>query len=267
MFRWQAEVIDLVFLGEAPRVSGKVEVAFLYAYRIQAERVGGNVLLGPFTPDEFPWGNNCNTNRYIQVDIVEVSLFLEGKVMSIYKGKALLMTVVTLALVGSACLFSPNKGKNKTPSMYHSPVDTPVKLLENFVLAYQTKNINAYMDCLHGEFEFKLLEVDWDDYTGNGEIDESWGRDLEELYTGNMFASQDAEEINLTLEGNNETIWFGDSTGTTLQLVRSFNLKVYFTEPNGTINGFQAVGQAVFLCKPNADGDYVIWRWEDQSET
>ncbi|MCK5130918.1 MAG: hypothetical protein KAR40_02055 [Candidatus Sabulitectum sp.] len=187
--------------------------------------------------------------------------------MSFYRGRALLVTVVTLVLVGSACLFSPDSKTGESVTDYHSPVDTPVKLLENFVLAYQTKNTDAYMECLHDEFEFMLLEVDWDDYTGNGEIDESWGRDLEELYTGNMFASDDAENIELTLEGNSETIWFGDSTGVTLQLVRSFELKVYFWNEEGEIDGYRAAGQALFLCKPNADGDYQIWRWEDQSQT
>ncbi len=181
------------------------------------------------------------------------------------KRRVVFATVVTLVLAGSACLFAPDGGTGGS-SEYYSPVDTPQKLLDNFKLAYTTKNLDAYMDCLHEEFEFMLLEVDWEDYTGNGEIDQSWGRDIEEDMTANMFASSEAETIELTLEGNTETIWYGDSTGVTLQLVRSFDLKVYYWDDE-EIKGFHAVGQAVFLCKPNADGDYQIWRWEDQSET
>ena len=186
--------------------------------------------------------------------------------MSIYKRKPLLIMVVTLVLAGSACLFSPDNGDVAPPSGYHSPVDSAYKVLENFQLAYQTKNIDRYMDCLHEEFEFMLLEVDWNDYTGNGEIDESWGRDIEESFTTNMFSSPDAEIIELILEGNSETVWYGDPTGETLQLVRSFDLKVYYWDDDEQ-KGFRAAGNAVFLVKPNEDGDYQIWQWQDQSET
>jgi hypothetical protein len=175
--------------------------------------------------------------------------------------------LITLLLAGSACLFSPSSSGRTQTSDYYSPVDTPEKLLANFKLAYQTKNIDAYMACLHSEFEFKLLETDWNDYTGDGVIDKSWGRDIEESYTGKMFASSKAEVIELTLDGNTQTIWYGDSTGTTLQLVRSFDLKVYYHDHTGEVQGSHALGDAVFLCKPDADGNYLIWRWEDQSET
>ncbi len=186
--------------------------------------------------------------------------------MNFSNSKALIITIMSLALAGSACLFSPEGGGGGGGSEYHSPVDTPTKLMENFLLSYQTKNIDAYMECLHEEFEFVLLEVDWDDYTGNGEIDHSWGRDIEEDMTGSMFASYMAEVVDLALDGNTESVWYGDSTGVTKQLVRSFNLKVYYYN-EGEIDGSQAVGDAVFLVKPNEDGDYQIWRWTDLSET
>ena len=185
--------------------------------------------------------------------------------MSFSNSKALIISIVSLALAGSACLFSPDSGTGEE-SEYHSPVDTPAKLMENFLLSYQTKNIDAYMDCLHDEFEFVLLETDWDDYTGDGNIDHSWGRDIEESMTGRMFASSLAESVVLTLDGNQESVWYGDSTGTTIQLVRSFHLQVYVTTPEG-LEGSEAVGDAIFLVKPNEDGDYQIWRWTDLSET
>ncbi|MCD6587367.1 MAG: hypothetical protein J7K88_02315 [Candidatus Fermentibacteraceae bacterium] len=187
--------------------------------------------------------------------------------MRIYMSRVVMVSVVALVLAGSACLFSPEGGGESGVTDYFSPVDTPEKLLANFQLAYQTKNLDAYMDCLHEEFEFILLEVDWDDYTGNGEIDQSWGRDIEEQMTSNMFSSDQAEVIELTLDGNTETVWWGDPSGETLQLIRNFDLKVYFYQPDGTVSGFHALGIAKFLCKPNAEGDYQIWRWEDQSET
>ena len=177
-----------------------------------------------------------------------------------------LFGVVLIILIGSACLFSPEETVQGDQSTYYSPVDSAYKVIANFQRAYETKDINEYMDCLHEEFEFMLLETDWADYTGDGNIDQSWGYDLEEEYTGNMFSSPNAETIELTLDGNSETIWYGDSTGTTLQLVRTFDLKVYFLDPDGIQTGFRASGQAVFLCKPDESGEYKIWRWEDQSQ-
>ena len=181
--------------------------------------------------------------------------------------KVLILTIMSLALAGSACLFSPPPGDPPDKSDYHSPVDTPAKLLDNFLLSYQTKNIDAYMDCLHDEFEFELLEVDWDDYTGDGNIDHSWGRDIEENMAGRMFASNRAEVVDLSLEGNTEFPWHGDPDGETILLQRSFKLKVYFIDELGEMDGSEALGSAVFLVKPNEDGDYQIWRWTDLSQT
>ncbi len=186
--------------------------------------------------------------------------------MNFSNSKALIITIMSLVLAGSACLFSPEDGGSGGQSQYNSPVDTPTKLMENFLLSYQTKNIDAYMECLHEEFEFVLLEIDWEDYTGNGEIDESWGIDIEENMTGSMFSSSHAEVVDLTLDGNIESTWYGDSTLVTIQLVRSFDLKVYYYE-DGAQKGFHALGDAYFLVKPNEDGDYQIWRWTDRSQT
>ena len=187
--------------------------------------------------------------------------------MSLKKGKLLVVTVLTMILVGSACLFNPEEKQTGGDTGFYSPVDSAYKVIANFELAYETKNMAAYMECLHDEYEFKLLEVDWDDYDGDGIIDESWGLDIEEAMTENMFTSTSAEIIELTLEGNSESVWYGDPSGETLQLVRSFELKVYFYDDEGVQQGFRAAGQAIFLCKPNDDGDYVIWQQQDLSET
>jgi hypothetical protein len=176
------------------------------------------------------------------------------------------LAVTTIILAGTACLFSPESGGTGGESGYYTPADSAWKVLHNFQLAYQTQNIDAYMNCLHEEFEFILLEVDWDDYDGDGIVDESWGRDIEEQFTTNMFNSPDAETIELNLTGNTESVWYGDPSGETLQLVRSFDLQVYYINSEGQPDGFRAQGEAIFLCKPNADGEYQIWQWQDLSE-
>ncbi len=182
-------------------------------------------------------------------------------------GKKLLAITVTSAILAStACLFSPESGGTGEDPGYYTPADSAWKVLANMQLAYQTHNTDAYVDCLHDEFEFKLLEVDWDDYDGDGIIDESWGKDLEELFTTNMFNSPEAEIIELTLNGNSEYEWPGDPTHETIQLTRSFDLQVYHIDEEGNPNGFRAQGDAFFLCKPNEDGEYQIWQWTDLSD-
>jgi len=177
-----------------------------------------------------------------------------------------LTTVLLVLLSGTACLFSPESGGTGGDPGFYTPADSAWKVLANFQLAYQTQNIDAYRDCLDSEFEFILLEVDWDDYDGDGIIDESWGRDIEEEFTTNMFNSPEAEIIELTLTGNSETVWYGDPSGETLQLVRSFDLKVYFWDSQGNPDGFRAMGNAIFRCRPDENGEYKIWQWEDHSE-
>lgn len=180
-------------------------------------------------------------------------------------GKKVALAITAVIIAGTACLFSPESGGTGS-SDYYTPADSAWKVLHNFQLAYQTQNIDAYKNCLHDEFEFILLEVDWDDYDGDGIIDQSWGRDLEELYTTNMFNSPEAEIIDLTLEGTGESVWYGDPSGQTLQLVRSFELEVYYWDAQGDPNGYRAIGDAIFRCKPDETGEYKIWQWEDHSE-
>jgi hypothetical protein len=180
------------------------------------------------------------------------------------KRTTVLVVIAAAVLMMSACLFSPDS-KPSGDSDFYSPADSAWKVVANLELAYQTKNLDEYMNCLDSEFEFMLLETDWDDYDGDGLIDESWGIDVEEQFTGNMFSSPEADVIELTLTGDNESVWYGDSTGTTLQLVRSFELMVYYYD-GAEQKGYRAAGDAMFLCKPNEDGEYKIWQWWDLSE-
>jgi hypothetical protein len=75
------------------------------------------------------------------------------------------------------------------------------------------------------------------------------------------------DQIELTLSGTSEWPWYGDSTGQSLELPRTFDLKVYYTIPGSPYEGSQASGQAVFVCRQDPDGEWYIWKWFDQSET
>lgn len=174
--------------------------------------------------------------------------------------KALIILLLALFCVSiTSCVQSPVE-------IQKSPPDSAWKVIENLTLAYQIKNVELFSDCLHDEFEFFLLPEDSVDYNGDGIADSSWGRSIEIELTENMFNSPNAEIIDLILEGNMESVWYGDSTGTTLMLVRSFWLKIYYWDPDQGPTGYSAEGIAVFLCKPDSTGEYKIWRWLDQSE-
>jgi hypothetical protein len=174
------------------------------------------------------------------------------------------VSAVLLAAGTAGCWnpFSPDT----TPGdevQYYNPVDSAWKVLKNLEYAYVSRDLTHYTDCFRSDFEFHLLEVDWDDYDGDGYIDEYWGQDLEEEFHQIMFSSVTA--IELTLTGTQESPWSGDSTGQALQLPRTFDLKVYTDGAHTT--GYRAAGSALFICRPDSTGEWYVWQWWDYSDT
>ena len=178
--------------------------------------------------------------------------------------KTLIVSAIITAVIVSGCWnpFSPNTGE-PVPVQYHNPVDSAYKVLENLQYAYVSRDIGHYLNCFRDDFEFHLLEIDWDDYDGDGIIDDYWGLDQEEEFTTNMFNSTDVTSIDLTLSGTSQSTWTGDSTGLSLQLDRTFSLKVY-ADPQG----YMASGTALFICREDtSSGEWYIWKWWDISDT
>ena len=176
----------------------------------------------------------------------------------------LIVSAVVTAVIVSGCWnpFSPSTDPDPPTVQYHVPVDSAYKALENLQYAYVSRDIGHYLDCFRDDFEFHLQEIDWDDYDGDGVIDEYWGLDMEEEFHINMFNSTNVTTIDLTLSGTQESPWTGDSTGQALQLSRTFDLKV-FAEPQG----FMASGTALFICREDSTGEWYIWQWWDYSDT
>jgi hypothetical protein len=178
---------------------------------------------------------------------------------------ALSAVVAALAVSGCWNPVDPEQGGGGGPE-YYTFCDSAWKVIKNLEFAYQAKDLDHYLACFRSDFEFHLLEVDWDDYDGDGIIDEYWGRDLEEQFHESMFGFVD--NIDLTFSGNAEWPWSGDSTGQSLELPRTFDLKVYYTIPGSPYEGSQASGQAIFICRTDTTtGEWYIWMWFDQSET
>lgn len=176
----------------------------------------------------------------------------------------LIVSAVVTVVIVSGCWnpFSPATGEPQG-IQYHNPVDSAYKVLENLQYAYVSRDIGHYLDCFRDDFEFHLQEIDWDDYDGDGVIDEYWGLDLEEEFHILMF--NNVSSIDLTLAGTSESPWTGDSTGLSLQLPRTFDLKVYTNEAHS--EGYRAAGEAFFVCREDSTGEWYIWQWWDLSDT
>jgi hypothetical protein len=176
---------------------------------------------------------------------------------------AIVVSAVITAVIVSGCWnpFSPSTEPGED-IQYHNPVDSAYKVLENLEYAYVSRDIDHYLDCFRDDFEFHLQEVDWDDYDGDGLIDTYWGLDQEEEFHISMFASSNVTSIDLSISGSSQSPWTGDSTGMSLQLDRTFDLKVYTIE-----NGYHASGSALFICREDSTGEWYIWQWWDLSDT
>ncbi len=173
---------------------------------------------------------------------------------------------VALLLLLTGCLFSPKSTEEPPEPLYYEPADSAWKVVMNLQLAYVNRDHAQYMKCFRQDFEFHLLEVDWDDYDGDGIVDEYWGYDIEDLSSQNMFNA--TEQIELTLTGNAIHPWMGDSTGGNWALPRTFDLKVYTSlgSPSEPPQGFRASGQAIFICRLDDEGEWYIWLWFDESD-
>jgi len=179
-------------------------------------------------------------------------------------GAFVAVAVLSLAITSAGCWnpFSPPSDDNPSGPQYYENCDSAWKVIANLQTAYVARDINRYLDCFTSDFEFILLEVDWADYDGDGTIDHSWGLDTEDQFTDAMF--DQVNHIELTMWGGFEYPWAGDSTGTTMDIGRQFDLKVY-TDQAGT-QGYRATGQAEFYCTQDSTGQYRIWKWIDESE-
>jgi len=132
-------------------------------------------------------------------------------------------------------------------------------VVENIEYAYNAKALSYYMSCFREDFIFHLAPP-W----GQSQ-DSTWGFEVEEQFHEAMFGFVD--DIDLEFTGSAEYPWSGDSTGQSLALQRSFDLEVYFVIPGSPWEGVQASGLALFICRPDSNGNWYVWQWWDYSDT
>lgn len=150
-----------------------------------------------------------------------------------------------------------------TPVLPHDPVDEGWKAVQNFEYSFNTKDLILLEETLDPEFVLYLNEEDWFDYNGDGILDTVL---TEEQYLQSISTLFETYEvIELDLNGEFESPWYGDPSGQTLQLVRSYQKKAY-NWVGGQQEGFTVQGDYIFLSKPDSTGTWRITGLEDQIE-
>jgi len=132
-------------------------------------------------------------------------------------------------------------------------------LLADLEYAWMDMDIYALENCFRDDFMHYLQEEDWDDYNGNGVIDEYWGLETELEFSELAFA--EADSIYFSLTGGESCTWFGDSTGQSIEIPRVLTRETYF--PSDTTLEVRPV---TFICRPDSQGDWYIWQWFDGEE-
>ena len=162
-----------------------------------------------------------------------------------------------------ACGWNPlTDDPDPDPIMYYQNPDSAWKVLANLQYSYRTRDVDLYSECFSEDFEFFMPEEFWADYDGDGLLDSCWGVDVELAITEAMFESVDLVELSLV--GSSESLWSGDSTGTTWQLSRGFNLVIYPSLVPA--DSLSAYGMQEFLLRPDSAGIFHIWKWWDYSD-
>lgn len=140
-----------------------------------------------------------------------------------------------------------------TPVLPHNPVDEGWKAVANLEYAFNTKDLDLLDGTLDSDFEYALPEEDWDDFDGDGIIDQSFNEEYFLQTVSIVFNGY--EVIELTLSGNGEITWPEDPTGETMLYQRSYDMKA-FNWVEGTQEGWRRQGETSFLCKADSTG---IW--------
>ena len=169
----------------------------------------------------------------------------------------ILITILISITVGSGCFSGPSSPVVPEPAPWNNP-DSAWKVIYNLEIAYNTMDIELYMSCFREDFEFTYF-----DFSIPDPWTITWGYDTEEEKHQNMFTS--VPDIDLEMSGDYQSPWTGDSTGASLQLIRSFDLKLY--DDSTSSSGVRATGQALFVCRQDSAGVWYVWQWLDQSDT
>ncbi len=97
---------------------------------------------------------------------------------------AIVAVLVQVFLILTAC---GNDTTGITPP--HNPMDEGQEAIDNYVHAYNTLDADLLTVTLDSGFLHHLLEENWADYNGDGEIDNTWGYSLELSFAEGYFSA------------------------------------------------------------------------------
>lgn len=140
--------------------------------------------------------------------------------------------------------------------------DSGLEILQKYQEAYTNQDLVLLTSIHDSSFLHHLLEQDWADYDGDGEIDTAFNRELELVFTETLFSNWDA--FKLELSGEESYIWPEDPSGESIAFPRSSTLTMW--------NFFPAMEEIeykdyIFVCTPDStDTWYLTHLFEVETE-
>ncbi len=169
---------------------------------------------------------------------------------------ALLLTVIVGALAAAGCIFGaddPSTGGGEDPVVPDSPSD----VIYNLEIAYNTRDINLYKQCLSPQFTFYFNQSDVGTDVNGYIIPTSWGYEEDWDATGNMFTL--AYDIAMQLPENSIPEPPDGATTFTADNI-TVSLLVMVDENNGYIAN---KGTLEFTFETYVSGGNTYWRIRD----
>ena len=166
---------------------------------------------------------------------------------------AALPAALTLSLLVSCS----NPAELVTPV---EPYPTAASVVDSLLSAYIAMDLELYRSGFRDDFEFHFLESEWWQHWTEPWPEGWWGLVTETAFHETMF-DQDIS-VELTISGTQESEWSGDTTGASMALPRTFDLKIYTDS-----TGYRAYGSALFICRQDSLDAWYVWQWWDMSQT
>ncbi len=171
-----------------------------------------------------------------------------------------ILKVILLPLLAGGC-WNPFCPLTEPPSQVRSILEpvTPERVLNNLVIAYQTRDIDLYTSCLADSFKFHFDIQDQgleDMLRALGIKEDWWGKTEERLSTESLLTSFQEQGLVVTPVF---TVLSSDTVGTTISVLHA---RYAFDPP--VIEGLTVEGTATFHIQQNPQGHWQIAEWWDR---
>lgn len=169
---------------------------------------------------------------------------------------ALLIVVIIGAFAAAGCIFSPSDRDDTSPGDPTVP-DSPRNVVYNLELAYNTRDVNLYKQCLSPQFTFYFNQQDVGNDIDGYIIPTSWGYQEDWEATENMFTQ--AYDISMQLPENDIGTPLEGETEYTAENI-TVSLLVMVDENNGFIAN---KGYLEFNFETYESSGKTYWRIKD----